>query len=132
MSSPEFEKFDIQAQRAFDRSYPPQEITKFEEEGDSDWIGIFDALSAFDFVPIRPEGKEAVIELFLANRYAPQMITRKTEQGLMVYRRNIVPLLKASLEVFWQSLDYWTEDAYQAFNEVFSNTKSDPESDWKR
>jgi hypothetical protein len=131
MPSPEI-KFDVEEQLAFDRAFPPSTIQAFEEEGIDDWIGIFDALKAFQFPEIKPEAREFVIDLFFKNRYGPQITRKDTPEGVVVYRRNISPLLRASQDVFKQIFDVLTDEYKETLNKVFSTRLENAERDWQK
>jgi hypothetical protein len=130
---PELHRFNLSEQQAFDRAFPPEEVRDFEEDGINDWVGIFDALESFDF-KIKPEGRNEVADMFLKHPYATQIIKKETEEGLQVYRRNITPLLKASIDIFWQASEYWTDEVKKSFNVIFSKESalSNAERDWQR
>ena len=130
----DFYKFDRKEKQAFDKAYPPKEIERFIKAGEtqSDPVEIFDALKQFDFPDTRPDARDIVLAHFSESRFAPQINMHDGENGsVMIYRRNIVPLLRASQEVFWQIFDLFTDDVKNIINKVYQNPKN-AERDWER
>lgn len=130
----DFYKFDRREKQAFDKAYPPEEIERFINPGENaeDPVEIFAALKQFDFPDTRPDARDIVLAHFSESRFAPQILMQDGEDGkVMIYRRNIVPLLRASNEVFWQIFDLFTDEVKNGINNIFSGT-SNPGRDWER
>lgn len=130
----DFYKFDRREKQAFDKAYPPEEIERFINAGETepDPVEIFDALKQFDFPDTRPDARDIVLAHFSESRFAPQILMKNGEnRDVMVYRRNIVPLLRASQEVFWQIFDLFTDDVKNTINKVFSSSQN-AERDWEK
>lgn len=136
MERKDFSTFDRWEKKAFDRAYPPEEIAEFINGNGDDPVEIFSALKAFDFPDVRPDAKSLVLAHFSESRFAPQILMHDGVDGeTLVYRRNIVPLLRASQDVFWRIIDLLTDDVKESLNKVFSETKStsvNAERDWQR
>lgn len=133
MISPET-NFYTDEQHAFDSVFPPKDILDYEEDGLEDWVELFDVLEHFECFPsVKPEARVEVTKLFLQDRNGSKMRTKETPEGLRVYKRNVTPLLKASLTVFWLSFDHYTDDAKALLNKVFSpKPLSNAERDWQK
>lgn len=128
----DFYRFYPKEKVAFDKAYPPEEIERFINAKGSDSVEIFEALKAFDFPDVRPDAKDIVIAHFSESRFAPQLNMHDGIDGkTMIYRGEIVPLLRASQEVFWQIFDLFTDETKTLVNQVFSTTNNS-ERDWQK
>jgi hypothetical protein len=126
-------RFDRWEKKAFDRAYPPEEIDAFINGQGDDPVEIFSALAAFDFPEVRPDARNLVLAHFSDSRFAPQILMHDGQNGeTMVYRRNIVPLLRASQDVFWKITDLFNDDFKSTLNYVLSRSTSNAERDWQR
>ncbi len=53
----------------------------------------------------------------------------------LIYRKNIVPLLRASQDVFWRIFDLFTDEVKMGINNIFSRTTPtsvNAERDWQK
>lgn len=129
-------KFGRIEKKAFDRAYPPEEIEEFINGNGDDPVEIFSALKTFDFPDVRPDAKSLVLAHFSESRFAPQILMHDGKEGeTLIYRRNIVPLLRASQEVFWRITDLLTDEVKDTLNKVFSSTpitSASAERDWQK
>lgn len=136
MERKELINFDRWERKAFDKAYPPEEIEEFINGDGDDPVEIFSALKTFDFPDVRPDAKSLVLAHFSESRFAPQILMHDGNDGeTLIYRRNIVPLLRASQEVFWKITDLLTDEVKDTLNKVFSNTTVAPtnaERDWQK
>lgn len=127
----DFYKFDRKEKAVFDKAYPPEEINRFINAGGDDPVEIFEALKTFDFPDIKPEAKNIVLAHFSESRFAPQLNMLDGQNGkTMVYRANIVPLLRASQDVFWQVFDLFTDETKAKLNSIISSTNA--ENNWDK
>lgn len=128
----DFYKFDYREKKAFDKAYPQEEIERFINGGGDNPVEIFDALKIFDFPNVRPNAKNIVLAHFSESRFAPQINMLDGVNGeVMIYRRDIVPLLRASQDVFWQIFDLFTDETKRGFEDIMSDTKK-AEKDWQK
>ncbi len=130
----DFYKFSHGEKIAFDRAFPPEEIERFMNAGEDepDPVDIFEALKSFDFPDTRPGARNIVIAHFSESRFAPQIYMHDDPNGsVMIYRRNVVPLLRASLDIFTQIVDLFTNDVKKSLDSVISGVKT-PEHDWEK
>lgn len=107
-------KFYPNEQHDLDSIFPPAKILAYEEEGIDDWVDFFEPLEKFgSFPPVLKKAQRKVIKLFLKEeKYGSKIRIKKTPQGTMVYKRNIAPLLYASisLNVFGMSFGQVTPE----------------------
>lgn len=128
----DFYKFNHREKIAFDKAYPSKEIEKFINGGGDDPVEIFDALKTFDFPNVRPDTKNIVIAHFSESRFAPQINMQDGKNGtVMIYRSNIVPLLRASLDVFWQVFDLFTNETKKGLDSALSSARK-IEEEWQK
>lgn len=128
----DFLKFDHKEKIAFDKAYPSKEIERFINGGGDDPVEIFKSLKTFDFPDIKPEAKDIVLAHFSESRFGPQLNMHDGQNGeVMIYRREIIPLLRASQDVFWQIFDLFIDGTKKSFEDIMSGTKK-AEADWKK
>lgn len=125
-------KFDKKEKLAFDKAFPQEEIDAFIKEG-ADPVEVFKALKTFNFPDVREDAKDIVLAHFSNSRFAPQIHMHDNDQTgeVMVYRRNIVPLLRASLEVYTLIFDLFTDDVKASINQIVSGQQN-AERDWQK
>lgn len=128
----DFYKFDYKEKKAFDKAYPQEEIERFINDGGDDPVEIFDALKTFDFPNVRPDAKDIVLAHFSESRFAPQINMFDGKNGeVMIYRNEIIPLLRASQDVFWQITDLFTDEVKKNLDSILSGAIN-PERDWQK
>lgn len=126
-------KFDRFEKKAFDKAYPPEEIEEFINGNGDDPVEIFSALKIFDFPDVKPDAKSLVLAHFSESRFAPQILMHDGKDGeTLIYKRNIVPLLRASNEVFWKITDLFTDDVRKTLDYVLSSAPTNAERDWQK
>ncbi len=130
----DFYKFGHGEKIAFDKAFPPEEIERFMNAGEDepDPVEIFEALKTFDFPDTRPEARNIVIAHFSESRFAPQINMHDGPNGsVMIYRRNVVPLLRASQDIFVQIVDLFTDGVKKSLDRERSCAKNQ-EHDWEK
>lgn len=136
MEKRDYSTFDRWERKAFDKAYPPEEIKEFIGENGEQQIEIFSALKTFDFPDTKPDAKNIVLAHFSDSRFAPQILMQEDANGeTLIYRKNIVPLLRASQDVFWRIFDLFTDEVKMGINNVFSRTTPpsvNAERDWQK
>lgn len=122
-----FYKFSSRNEKsAFDRAFPQKEIKAYLQEGQpEEMVPVLDVLRRFDF-PIKPGTEDLVLAAFVDSTFAEEINMTSPGQGpLIMPRGNIVPLLRASLDVFWRTFDlYHPDDSRNKFARLYHEAMS--------
>lgn len=107
---------------AFNKAYKPEEIRAFMEEGKpDDMVDVISTLARFD-LNIEPGNEDLVLGEFSTSKFAPQILMTNTEDGVVMPRSSIGPLLRASWDIALKVFDLWTEDSKREFDEIYRSS----------
>lgn len=104
---------------AFNKAYKPEEIKAFMDEGNpDDMVNIISVLARFD-LNIEPGNEDLVLGEFSSSKFAPQILMTNTEDGVVMPRSSVGPLLRASWDIALKVFDLWTSEAKEGFDKIY-------------
>jgi hypothetical protein len=114
------ERFNQHEMKAFEQSFPMDEVREIESEGDRK-LDPFKTLARFGFlVKDEQQAKDIILAEISASRFGPQINLIDSEQGVRIYGQDIIPFLRAATDIYLNTLNLWTDEARQKFGHILS------------
>lgn len=114
------ERYEQHEIDVFERVFPMEKLRIIESKGNKK-LDPFVTLARFGFHVRDDElARNIVLAEISASRFGPQINMVDSEHGVKIYGRDIIPFLRAAMDIYLKTFDLWTDEKKQEFSQIFS------------